>query len=309
VQPDPDRHPHDRLRRDRRGRVRPGVGGRELVLGDDHVHVLQRREQEEPDDRHPAVADEPAQRPHRGAGPAHRPDAPVQRDLEPDRDEGERHRRAEHRAGDVEPGRDEHERAHEPPESLEHDRRADRRVRAQPLQSAALQGDQHPQDARREDRRRAPGGLVDPDRRGDLRPQQHRHRDGGAEREQEPVRPRPQRRAHRLRVPEPVERRLARRGDLYRLAGDEQDQEGRDQRGQRAVPARAEQAREDHGEDELDRVVDERRSREPRRLARFRAPQGIAQPRPLGLQGALHHLKGARWSVVPREASRPGRTT
>jgi hypothetical protein len=77
-------------------------------------------------------------------------------------------------------------------------------------------------------------------------------------------------------VPEPLERRLARRRDLHGLAGDEEDQEGRDERRQRPVAARAEQPREHHGEHELDRVVDERGGGEPRRLARLRAPQGLA---------------------------------
>ncbi len=44
----------------------------------------------------------------------------------------------------------------------------------------------------------------------------------------------------------------------------------------------------------------------PAALPGLRAPQGVAQSRPSGLDRRRHHVKGARCSVVPREASRTG---
>ena len=130
VQADADRHPDDRLGRHRGRRVGARRLRAELVLGDDHVDVLQRGEQEQPDDRHPAVAEQAAQRAHLAAVDAHRADAPVQDDLERDGDDHEGQRRAEHRAGhaeaDARRGRARRRAARAPSSD---DRRADRRRR------------------------------------------------------------------------------------------------------------------------------------------------------------------------------------
>ena len=117
----------------------------------------------------------------------------------------------------------------------------------------------------------AHGTSSHPDERGERLAQEHRGRRHGHQRHQQLARPRAQRRAQDLGVAEAVERRLARGRQLHGLPGHEQDQEGRDERGQRAVVGLAEQSREDDGEDELDRVVAQRGGREPRGLAGVRA--------------------------------------
>ncbi len=153
------------------------------------------------------------------------------------------------------------------------DRDADRAVGAQPLQRAALQREQHPQHAGGRDGRGRPRHVAHPDERGERLAQEHRGRRHGHQGDEQLARPGAQRRAQDLGVAEAVERRLARGRQLHGLPRDEQDQEGRDERGQRAVVRLAEQAREDDGEDELDRVVAQRGGGEPRRLAGVRARQ------------------------------------
>ena len=81
--------------------------------------------------------------------------------------------------------------------------------------------------------------------------------------------------------------------------GDEQDQEGGDERGQRAVVGLAEQAREDDREDELDRVVAQRGGGEPRRLAGVRARERRAQPGAPGRHRAVHDRQRALRRGVP----------
>ena len=187
-----------------------------------------------------------------------RPDPPVQHHLEPDRDEHERERRAEHRAGHAEPDREQEQRADEPA----------RRPRATidvPTGAYARSPCSAPRCSEISIHSTPVGRIAAAPHGASSTPiaaaicvaEQHREPPTPrASAEQQPVRPGAQRRAHRLGVAEAVERRLARRGDLHRLAGDEQDQEGRDERGERPVAGRAEQAREDHGEHQLERVVD-----------------------------------------------------
>jgi hypothetical protein len=113
VQPDADRHPHHRLGGHRRRGVGAGRVAAQLVLGQDHVDVLQRREQEEADDRHPPVAHERAQRAQRLGDALHRPHDPDELALEPQRHEDEGERQAQERAGHAEADADEHEGASE----------------------------------------------------------------------------------------------------------------------------------------------------------------------------------------------------
>jgi hypothetical protein len=246
------------------------------VLGHDHVDVLKRSEEKQPQDRHPAVVDQRAQRPQRPVALADRPDAAVQLALEPQRDQREGQRRAEQCARHVEADRDQHQAAEQPQHPLGDDRHADRPVLPQALKRAALQRHEHPQRPSGRDRRRRPRHLLDPDQSGKLLAKQQRGRGHGDQADQQPPRPRVQGRAQHLGMPEAIERGLARRRRLHRLPRDQQDQEGRYQRRQRPVAGRAEQPREHDREHELDAVVDQRRCGQPGRLARLRLGQGIS---------------------------------
>ena len=81
----------------------------------------------------------------------------------------------------------------------------------------------------------------------------HRHDGDRRQRDEDVAAPARERAGELAAAAEPAERRLARRGDLQRRAGDEQDHGEVEQRGQRAVAVGAEDAREDDGEDDLRR--------------------------------------------------------
>ena len=261
VQPDPDRDPDDELGRHDRGGVGAGIRGRHLALGHDHVDVLQRREQQEPDDRRPARDHERPQlvRARLDDRTVVRRGAAVDHLRERDGRRRHRQRRPEVRAHDAGPEHDEQASGDEPPDRLGHDRPADGRVRADALQDAALEGEQQPQHA---GGRHACGGprlLAHAHEGGDpLAHERRGDRDADEHDEQRP-RPRAQGLCRRRRAAEAAQRGVARDGDLQRRSRDREDRERRHERGQRAVVLVAQQAREDHRHHDGDGVGRQRR--------------------------------------------------
>ena len=244
------------------------------MLGHDHVDVLERRDDGQDGDRERGVARDRAQRVlaragRRRAEPAaqHVPD-----DRGGDRERGER---ADVGARDAGAEADEGERDREPAQRLEHDAQPDRLVGAGGLQEAALQAQQQPHHAGHGDGGRGPL-LLDVERRRE-RLAHDRGADGhDREHDQDVARPAPQRARQLAAAAEAAERALARRRDLERGAGDEQDDREVQQRRERAVAVGAQQPREDDGEDDRDEVGGHRGGREADRLRRSRGPGAVA---------------------------------
>ena len=289
-----DGDPHQRLGGDGRCGVDARHAGGEDVLGHDHVDVLERGDERERDDRQRGAAGQTGQR-VRARVERGRAEPAAQQPGERDRGDGQRGECAEVGAGDVEADADQHERQQQPPERLEQHAQPDFAVGARRLQQPALQAQQQPHHGGGRHRGGRPL-LVDVDQVGEPGTREDRHDGDARERDEDVAAPARERAGELAAATEPAERGLARRDDLERRAGDEQDHGQVEQRGQRAVAVGAQQPREDDGEDDRDEVRPHRRGGEADRLAGLGIARGNLRPGGAGndrlLCGLLESLRG-----------------
>ena len=148
IQADADRHPHDGLRRDGGGRVGTRRVAADLALDQDHVDVLQQRDQEQPDHRRPRSADEVAQSPRLGAGDRRDRAARARSTTGRTRSRPATAAFREYAPVTPIPARHQDQPEAQPAERLEDDRPGHRLVEVRALQGAALDRQQQPQHRR-----------------------------------------------------------------------------------------------------------------------------------------------------------------
>lgn len=277
VEADPHGDPDDDLGGDGGGRVGPGGVGAELVLGHDHVDVLEDRDHHQADDRHPAVADEVAQAVGRGVRALGAQRA-VQPHADDDGDGEQGERGAQEGAGGAQAGRGEDDAEEEAADLLGDHARADRAVHLLRLQDAAFDREQHPQHRGGGGGRGSPD-LFDTDGVGKLLAAEDREDEDDDRGDAQGARPAGQRGrqvAARAQVPEGA---LAGHRGLQRAAGHREDEEGGQERGERAVLGDLQQPAEGQRGDQRHRVGDDHGAGQPGRLGQLRALQTGAMGR------------------------------
>jgi hypothetical protein len=302
VQADADRDPHERLRRDRRRGVGAGARAAELVLDDDHVDVLQRAERRERRHRPPVGPEQAAQRVR--VVRARRAEPPVQDQGQVGRDGEEHEQLRGERPGH--PGARAHERQREeqPVHRLEQQAVGHRAVGVETLQHAALDAEPEPGDPARQDRRRAPRVLGRADDVGDRLAREDRHQQRRDHGDAQATGPLAQRAGELRPMPERPQRGVARGRGLHRGAHDQQDQERRDQHGERAVVRDAEDPGEGDREDQLDGVGAERGRGQAGRLGGLGLAQLLARADAVAAGGDPQLLVGGRRARVEVQARR-----